>query len=542
MSNDSTQDSNVNLEQSPVTPEETPIVESAETQEPTPETQDDNEETEKESNPVIIDVPAQNLGVVDDESGPANDKNPAEMYRNGLMTGITFPMSLAYTYSNTWPNAKIRNGEEVFESPEDEEYVDSLRGGMSYYSPANIGLGALSREGSEWANSYTGEGITPIRAKSHRRSGNSATALLSRITNTGAPITLHMPYTGIYVQFSAPTESEYCDYDILQAMDTSQVGMNSFGLQLSASSGIYMRHMVEFCLRYATSTTYDTEGGDIAQALINVLDERDYISVLMGPTLAKFPGGIPWEMICPEGSCRHVDHITMNIARALRYDNNALNDYQKQFLSSRKAPNSVSDEDIAKYREQFRKPKSSVFTINYEDNIVNIHLKYTTLGEYLNKSSDWAREINESTTDALGNYATEHQRNSHLRTRAESRRLTRYSHRVEKIEVVIDPEGEDLRAMSVSDKEITDLLVQLSANPKVVTEFEEHINVYTDETTYMVMGYMAKACPSCGTKPETKTGEFRGIIPISPDRVFFGLSQAISSTQIALRDIYERLG
>lgn len=541
MTNDIPQDDVAPVESMDV--EATPVEEPVAPPNETPPTTEDETPEEPESERIIlINVPEQNLGMIDEESSPANDKNPSELYRSSLMVGVTYPMSVTYGYGGTWPNAKMRGREEVFESEEDKDYIDELRGAMSYYAPAGIGVSALSREGSEWGNAITGEGITPIKPRSFRRAGTTATALLSRITNTGTPVSLHLPYTGIHVTFVAPTESDYCDYDIMQAMETSLVGMGSFGLQLSASSGIYMRHMIEFCLRYATSTTYDTEGGDIAQALINVVDERDYISILMGPTLAKFPGGIPWEIVCPDGACRDVSHITMNIARALRYDNNALTIEQKQMLANSKMPNSVTDEDIEKYRSYFRNPKSAVYTVNYDDNIVNIHLQYTTLGDYLNKSSEWAREINEATTEALGNYATEHQRNSHMRTRAESRRLTRYSHRIEKIEVVVDPDGEDLRAIEENEVEILKILTQLSASPKIVTEFEEHINKFTDDTTYMVMGFMAKPCPACGNKPMTKTGEFRGIIPISPDRVFLGLSQAISSTQIALRDMYEMRG
>lgn len=479
------------------------------------------------------DVAAQNLADgLDSGIAERNEKSPSEIYRLGNMISPTIQVDYLSLYSQHFPKAKMKDGELHFASQQDREYAENYSAAVQFYTPGAIGDRMLEREGSRWQNGFTkpdGQGrVTP---RSHAKSGKSASALLNRVRGTGAPITLWLPHTGIYVTFTAPKEADYCEYDIQQTMETAEAGRLTHGLTMNMGSGIYLKGQVEFALRYAIATTYDCEGGDIAQTLVTVIKQQDYGLVINGPTIAKFPGGIPWTFMCPDGTCRHNEEKLLNLSRSIRNDDFALSDFQRSHMVEYTRPETVTADMLEKYQAEFRETKSSKFTSDFEAlGEITVEFQMTTLHDYFVKTVEWVKELGDAAKEALANRATAHERETFMRNRNEARRLTRYAHMVKAITVKCVDGDEILEERETDKNEIVNMLTDLTSDREYTNKFEEAIQQYIIDNTHTLIGYRAHPCPKCGNKHvDTKTeGPFRGIVPISPDRIFFALSQQVS--------------
>ena len=464
---------------------------------------------------------------------PADLKAPSEIYRLGMLTSPRIRVDALNVFQHRFPKTKMVDGAVVFQSTADREYAETFTAGIGFYTPGAVSDRALEDKTKLWESGIVDHNNKRHMPQSHARGGTGAQALLARIRNTGAPITLWLPATGIHVTFTAPSEADYCDYDIQQAMEISEVGRLTHGLLMNASSGIYLRSMVEFALRYAIATSYDCDGGDIAQSLLGIIRQEDYGLVLTGPTIAKFPGGIPWTLSCPDGDCKATEEVNLNLARAIRYNQYALNDTQRKFMVDNRKNDSVTDSMLVKYREEFRTPESATYVINKGTHTITIMFQMTTLHKYFIKTAEWAEELNSATVDALGNRATAHEREVHIRQRNEARRLTRYAHMVKSIEVQFSDEHETITELEEDETKIITMLADLTSDRELVNEFETAIRQFTIDTTHTVLGYMASKCECCSKSnaEAIENGVFTGIVPISPDKLFFVLSQQVSTVQ-----------
>lgn len=457
--------------------------------------------------------------------------SPHEIYRLGNMISPTVAVDYLSEFAQTFPKAKMKDGKPTFATEGDREFAEDYSGAVQFYAPGAICDRMLERDGSNWQNGFNkSDGQSRVTPQSHAKSGTGASALLRRIRKTGAPITLWLPHTGIYVTFTSPKEADYCDYDIQQTMETAEVGRLTHGLLMNMSSGIYLKGQVEFALRYAVSTSYDCEGNDIAQTLITVIKQQDYGKVISGPTVAKFPGGLPWTFLCPNGDCRDRSEKLLNLSRAMRDDDNALTDYQRKFMEENTRPETVTADMIAKYQAEFRETQSAKFTTKIDDGQITFRFAMTELHDYFVKTTEWVKELSDAANEALAGRATAHERESFMRQRNESRRLTRYAHMVKSILVSIDDGGETIEELEESKEGITEMLADLTSDRELVNAFEDAIQQYIIDNTHSLIAYKAHRCGGCGkTQEDALTdGAFRGLVPISPDRIFFALSQQVS--------------
>ncbi len=460
-----------------------------------------------------------------------DEKSPHELYRLGNLISPTISVDYLSLYAHTFPKPKMKDGEPHFSNPEEKEFAEDYSGAVMYYTPGAIGDRMLEREGSNWQNGFTkASSDKRVVPQSHAKSGTGASALLRRIRKTGAPITLWLPHTGIYVTFIAPTEADYCEYDIQQTMETAEVGRATHGLLMNMASGIYLKSQVEFALRYAISTTYDCEGGDIAQTLSTVIKQQDYGKVITGPTIAKFPSGLPWTFLCPNGGCKARHQKLLNLSRAMRDDNNALTDAQRKFMEENTRPETVTADMLKKYQAEFRETSSAKYTAEVDGGSVTFEFKMTELHDYFVKTNEWVKELSDTATEALAGRATAHERESYMRQRNEARRLTRYAHMVNAIVVSIDEDGELIEEREESKGGIVEMLADLTSDRELTNGFEAAIQQFIIDNTHTLIAYKAHKCESCGAKQEDAIdeGAFRGLVPISPDRIFFGLSQQVS--------------
>jgi DNA-directed RNA polymerase subunit F len=278
--------------------------------------------------------------------------------------------------------------------------------------------------------------------------------------------------------------------------------------------------------------------------LLDTIDLADYWLVILGPLQAKWPSGIPWTLMCGEDGCNQQEDVKLNIARCIRFGSGLFSDLQKQLWARQRGTERpvISIAEQREYIAAHQVDPSSVF--EYHD--VRVEFGRSTLGSFFDSTEKWIEDVNASTTAALSEFATERERESHMRLTAEARRLTRYAHMVKSITVneqrEVNGEMQVIPQTETDTAKIVEMLEELSSDRIYVGQFENAIAEYNERTRLAVFGYMGKRCPACGKTHGEKDGLYRGIVTISPDRVFFVLSRVVSEIQKFLLDQYADIG
>lgn len=409
-----------------------------------------------------------------------------------------------------------------------EEKLSNL---FSLSTPNSIGERAFSRPGSEWAQTLQGP-TKEIGVRQNGQALGSAHSIISSLTGSGTPITLFMPASGFYVTFDAPDEMDLCDYDFSYALESSIVGVSTTGMLLNASSGIYLAHQINFALNHVSDCSLVHNRENIRTKILSHLDERDYGFFVLAPLVAKFLGGYPFTLECSVGTCNNKRDAIINLARILWYDRKALTKKQLELAEKFNHSSSMDEKSYLEYRGEHSKIKESRPLIHTTPggDCVYFTLEHCSIGEYIDHSTKWVKNVSDDNNVVMSTLATEKQRHSHLAKRAESRRLLRYAHLVKSIDVETDA-GE---LSSITDKgEIEKQLIKFCAKPTLVREVERKIGSFIVASSISLVGYMAFECDACGAKPEPGM-EF---VAISPDSVFFTLAHQVSLIVGALTEV-----
>lgn len=392
-----------------------------------------------------------------------------------------------------------------------------------FATPEDIGSRISKRDNALWGQSLPGpNGEMGIRPRN--TSKNGALSVLTSLTGGGTQVKMLMPASGFYITFSAPTELEMCDFDFSSALETSIVGMDTAGLLMNASSGVYIRNQVNFAINYAVDTSLVHNRENIRTVILNRLNERDYGLVLLGPMIAKFLGGFPYTLTCSVDACDYEEDKRVNLGRLIHYDRKALTNRQLEILDTYTDSSSLTEKLYAEYHEEFVRVKGSSTTIgNDEQGKLILNYYHPSIQRYFYFTDKWVNDVESSNNVIMTTMATEDQRRRHLQTRAEARRMLRYQHLIQSIESVA-PTGET--EVVTDEEEIAEILRGLCANPELVKKVEVDIQEFIVNSSITLIGYRAQECPKCKTKPSAGN-EF---ISMSPDSVFFMLVQLVSET------------
>lgn len=434
----------------------------------------------------------------------------------------------------------------VYVSPEQEDAANQI--GVSSYNHAPIYLHgrtaqeqAMMREGVTWDQRLKlPDGSAMALVRSHGNQDVSTLGRLRRAKGGGVPVTLFMPSSGFYVTYRTPHEREFCDVDLQFAAETSLLGMATYGLLMSASSGVYMRHLIDAAMGFVTATSLNVEGKDMTTSVLAALDMQDAMLFILGPIIAKYPGGLPWELICPMADCGDSRELQLNLSRCIRPGNGLYANTQLDFIV-RTRGKQVTQAQIQEYKGYATTPETHQFNHTLpQGGSVKVTWGHSTALEYFNHATNWIETNNTITTAAMMEHATEDLRERHLRIVADQRRLLRNIHFVKAVEV-IDADGST--SLETEIAKIIPLLEELSEDRLYINAFEAALANYIEDCRLFVVGYMADTCPSCqrsGGEQGDKT--FRGMIPLAPDRIFFTLSRVVSGTQRQLAEVYDNIG
>lgn len=506
------------------------------------------ENGQKQDAPKQPAVPIQNVTTKLSETStlPPDDMRNTLLTVNGLV-GCTESVSTSSEVRDFMSSLNFDySGNMLARSEAEERRYELTRAAMSLTPPVMSNNRqafdmALSRPNVTWSQSVNVGGKDVFSVSSRASKDRGARGALRRNRGTGSPVTIWLPSTGIYVGFRAANEVDICDFDVRMTTETATIGMQTYGLLLSASSGVYMRHMIEHALNFATDTTYNCDGNDLKTVLLNVVDIDDYWLIILGPIIAQYPGGLPWNMVCPSDPCGHSYNQALNLARCIRMAEGLFTDRQRKlWMHQRGASPLLSHDQYEEYRKDL--PKNMYEKFADEKTGATVTFKRCLIGEFLDGVDNWVEQINTAVNNALATNSTETERAKHIRLTTETHRLTRYAASVKSIAVTEERDGEMVTVVEEDPAEIVSILADLSSDRIYVRSFEDAIYKYNEYNRMAVFGYMGRECPMCGEKEGETEGTFRGLVGLSPDKLFFVLSRSVYEIQKLYRDRFASIG
>lgn len=420
---------------------------------------------------------------------------------------------------------------------DNEERLKRIAELTSLVTPKDIGSIIANRPGSDW-NQYIdlpGGGRAAIRKGG---GGTRAMSLISSLTGDGESITMLMPASGIYVEFKAPKEEAFCDFDFKVSQDQGYVGLDTSGMLLSAASVVNSAHQFNFALDHAINASIVHSKDNLANTLRARIKSQDLVLFNMGPLIAMFIGGFPFELTCPVGKCNHREDILLGLARIVNYDRNMLTEKQLDILAKYNTMGGMPESVYDEYQKDHKLVTESRVLIGEpkEGFKVYLELEECSAGFYISEGNEWINKVEDNNNIVMSNFATETQRRQHIELRGEVNKLLRYQHLFGSI-VAIETETGDVVERIDDRAKVLAHMEKMTGKSHIASRIQSDIVNFIAARQISLLGFMAEKCAECGHKAE-KGNEF---VSISPDLLFFMLSQAVSSVQQVAAEVQRHL-
>jgi hypothetical protein len=390
---------------------------------------------------------------------------------------------------------------------------------VSNYTPELIHTDKLTEADTYWSQHIRREGGAVIGPRRPRLAstggtltGMAAIESIRRVAGAGGSLTYELAHSGLVITVTPVKETEMIDFEFDLTRAATQVGLSTTGLLLNGRSGVFSEALVNLALDHITSCNFKEVGTNF-RALADYIDPLDYGALIWGMLATTLANGHPWEFACTNGECKHRREALVNFSRMLWVNRNGLTEKQQNMLV--KFSNNITAAQLTEYRQEFT-DKAATYTMSTG---VIVHWQRSTLAEYLRQAKEWVSAIEKQYNTAMTNYFTEAERRRYLNGQIQARRMHKYIHQVGKIMVPSAVEGE---YDEIVDRDaIHAVLLELTAITPDIREFETAAVDYIESNTVQVVGYPGVKCTKCNHVPKGRGGEFRSIVPVAVDRVFF---------------------
>lgn len=338
-------------------------------------------------------------------------------------------------------------------------------------------------------------------------------------TTMGAPVTVPLTNTGIWVRLSPAGASFLAELDRKLAYARMQAGLDTNGITGSTDDLIFREIINEAALRLVTATNYPVSD---PLDLRDIIDDEDHKTLSWALAKVLYPKGIMVSIPCIDNACGQVDTFRANPARMHFIDRSKLNEKQLKYLS-RGISRRMSPDDVADYKSQFAKTsKYSVRLMNRE-----FIFRSPTIAEKLQIGRAWLSTVNQAVDVSMAATPDDDmKRNDIIQQITSIEQVCRYAHYVAEIRVYNgDEEVEENYYTIQEESAIRSILRALSTSPDLVETLISGIDDFLVEIGATIIGYPNASCSKCNHANVPDKMKNRLLLPFDPDTGFFILAQ-----------------
>lgn len=417
------------------------------------------------------------------------------------------------------PNVKL------LDDPDTRKWATNIAEGLELITHNEAFVSSLEDKDSEFKQRLQDNDISLMAGSPKFKSAQNETlkgerAVIRMISHLGMGSLFQVPlwHSGLWVTFKPPTESELIELNRILISDKIMFGRYTYGLVYSNILSFTTDRVVDFALSHIYDITAKSEG-------ITVDNIKQHISCLDIPSLlwgficTMYPKGFKYRRACindPE-KCNYILEETLNVIKLQWTNNNALNSWQKTFMSSRQSK-TKDLESINRYKEELKSAKHKRIVINEGlDNEVAIIIKTPNINEYIESGYRWINDITEIVNRTLGLNANDEERNTLVTRYGQASAMRQYVHWIDSIEYDTN---------TINDPETLETLLDvLSADDIIRTAFIKGVTDYINACTISIIGIPVYDCPKCNKTQEVdhQLPAHTNIIPIDVIQLFFAL-------------------
>lgn len=338
-------------------------------------------------------------------------------------------------------------------------------------------------------------------------------------TTMGAPVTVPLTNTGIWVRLSPAGASFLAELDRKLAYARMQAGLDTNGITGSTDDLIFREIINEAALRLVTATNYPVND---PMDLRDIIDDEDHKTLSWALAKVLYPKGIMVSIPCIDHTCGQVDTFRANPARMHYIDRSKLNEKQLKYLS-RGISRRMSAEDVADYKAQFAKTsKYSVRLMNRE-----FIFRSPTIAEKLQIGRAWLSTVNQAVDVSMAATPDDDmKRNDIIQQITSIEQVCRYAHYVAEIRVYNGEDEVEENYYAIQEESaIRNILKALSTSPELVETLISGIDDFLVEIGATIIGYPNASCSKCNHANVPDKMKNRLLLPFDPDTGFFILAQ-----------------
>lgn len=418
-------------------------------------------------------------------------------------------------------------------NPQDLIWMMNLQQAAMVAPTDPVMLKRLMREGSDWTQSIkiTDLGGKPLSlaflpsaskrpsSPGEAVSGDQALERFMAGTTMGAPVTVPLTNTGIWVRLAPAGASYLAEIDRMLAYARMQVGLDTNGITGSTDDLIFREILNEAALKLVTATNFPVKD---PIELREVIDDEDHKTLVWALAKVIYPKGIMVSIPCIDPQCADVATFKANPARMHYIDRSKLNDKQLQYLA-RGITRAMSAEDVADYKAQFSKTsKYSVRILNRE-----FLFRSPTVAEKLQIGRAWLSSVNQAVDKAMASTPDDDMKRSNVIQQITAiEQVCRYGHYIDEIRIYDNDENVSENYFTINgENDIRGILKSLSSAPEIVDSLIEAIEEFLVEIGTTIIGYPNVECNVCHHERVPEKMKNRLILPFDPDTGFFILAQ-----------------
>lgn len=428
---------------------------------------------------------------------------------------------------------------DILKSVNQMRWLESVKDAVTMNPMAGMFTKHLAKPEASFAQhvEYGGQvlrGVAPsLNQKPGRREEEGEMALIKLMTHMGVGSFFRTPLwnSGIWVMFKPASEDEMDELNRIIYSDKIQLGRWSYGLALGNSTVYTLDRVFDFCLSKVYQTSVRTEELPL-EKLRDYILPQDAMSFIWGFLCANYPSGFHYETPCinDPSKCTHIFEENLNVGKLQWADSSMLTESQKAHMCGFSG-NSKSLESVKKYQEEMKATRNRRVVLNEgTKHEVAFVLKTPTMTEYITQGHTWVSSIVESVNRALGNNATDRERNEQITRQSKAATICQYAHWIESVEygeISVNPENPDNNAVAVirNKETVLESLKTLSSIDSIRNKIIDSVKDYIEDSTVAIIGVPAYTCPVCQKDQvgETKYPRRTAVIPLDVLQVFFAL-------------------
>lgn len=338
-------------------------------------------------------------------------------------------------------------------------------------------------------------------------------------TGLGAPLTIPLVNTGIWVKIRSSGANLLAELDRALATARVQVGLDTNGMTGSTDDLAFREVINEYAMRLIEKSNFPVRDPMELREIIDIEDMRT-----LEWALAKimFPKGITVSIPCINPSCDHVDTFKANPSRMFFMDRSRLTPKQFAFLS-RGLSKPMTLEDVKEYKEEFNVGNKGSKTIRFGETDRTFIFRSSTIADYLQIGRAWLTSINNAVDVAMAkNPDDDLARSRAIESAVDVEAACRFAHYIAEVHIHQDDEN---YAVVRDPDAIRGILQLMSSDGESIAELIEAIDDFIVEIGASIVGYVNVPCSKCNLEGAPAKLKNRLILPFDAATGFFILAQ-----------------